>query len=134
MRLFANLSYKLLKLIVAIATYLYNQTPNISNDWKLLYESFHTYVIDKKEVSGLKKSQLHLLTVYRCKAYILIKPKSDSQYRHKLRKLDFKAHIGFFVSYNLINIYQIWVPHKKKDILVWDIIFNEDEIGNGESI
>ena len=65
---------------------------------------------------------------------MLIKSKGDPQYRHKLRKLDSKAHIGFLVGYESTNIYQIWVPHKKKVISVRDVIFNEDEIWNGESI
>ena len=120
--------------IIAAATYLYNQTPRASNDWKSPYESFHTYVFDKEEVSGPRKPQLHHLRAYGCKAYVLIKSKSDLQYRHKLRKLDSKAHIGFFVGYKSTNIYRIWVPHKKKVISVRDVIFNKDEIWNGELI
>ena len=41
--------------IIAAATYLYNQTPRASSNWKSLYELFHTYVFDKEEVSGPKK-------------------------------------------------------------------------------
>ena len=65
---------------------------------------------------------------------MLIKSKGDPQYRHKLRKLDPKAHIGFLVGYESTNIYRVWVPHKKKVVSVRNVIFNEDEIWNGESI
>ena len=64
----------------------------------------------------------------------MIKSKSNSQYRHKLWKLDLKAHIGFIVGYVSTNIYWVWVLHKKKLVSVQDVIFNKDEIWNKESI
>ena len=118
MRLSTNLLYTLWKEIIAAATYLYNWTPRASNNWKFSYKLFHTYVFDKEEVTRLRKSQLHHLKTYGCKAYVLIKSKSDPQYYHKLRKLDSKAHISFFVSYKSTNIYWVWISHKKKVVLV----------------
>ncbi len=63
--------------------------------------------------------------------YILIKPKWDSQYRQKCRKLDVKAHIGFLVDYKSTNLYRIWMADKKGVISVRDVIFKEDEIWDG---
>lgn len=131
MRLSANLPHKLWREIVSTATYLYNRTPRASNDWMSPYETFHRYVFDKEEVSGPRKPLLHHLRAYGCKAYVLIKSKGDAEYRHKRRKLDAKAHIGFLVGYESINIYRIWVPHKKKVVSVRDLLFNEDEIWDG---
>lgn len=134
MRFSANLLHKLWKEIIAAATYFYNYTPRTSNDWKLPYKSFHTYVFDKEQVSGPRKPQLHHLKAYKCKAYMLTKLKRDVQYYCKLRKLDLKLHVDFLVSYESMNIYQIWVPHKKKIVSVQDIIFNEKEVWYGKSI
>ena len=103
-RLSTKLPHKLWR---ATATYLYNQNPRTSNNWKSPYELFHTYVFDKEEVAGPKKPQLYYLRAYGCKAYMLIKSKGDPQYRHKLCKLDLKAHIDFLVSYKSTNIYRV---------------------------
>ena len=77
MRLAANLPHRLWRDIIGTATYLYNQTPRNSNDWKSPYKFFHTYIFEKEEVSGPQKPLLHHLKVYGCKAYVLIKLKSD---------------------------------------------------------
>ena len=42
MRLSANLPHKLWREIIAPATYLYNQTRGVSNNWMSPYEAFHT--------------------------------------------------------------------------------------------
>lgn len=134
MRFSANLLHKLWKEIIATAIYFYNRTSRASNDWKLPYKSFHTYVFDKEQVSGPRKPQLHHLKAYKCKTYILTKLKKDVQYYCKLRKLDLKLHVNFLVSYESMNIYQIWVSHKKKVVSVQDIIFNKKEVWYGKSI
>ena len=128
MRLSANLPHKMWKKIVAAAIYLYNRTPRLSNGWKSPYEAFYTYVFNKEEVSGPRKPSLHHLKAYGCKAYPLIKSKSDSDYRPKKQKLDAKAHIGYLVGYESTNIFRIWIPHKKKVISTRDVIFDEREI------
>ena len=107
MRLLANLPHKLWREIVSMATYLYNQILQASNDWKSSYEAFHSYVFGKEEVSGPQKPHLHHLKAFGCKVYVLIKSKGDFQYHQKRRKLDAKVHIGFFVSYESTNIYRI---------------------------
>ena len=132
MRLSANLPHKLWREIIETAGYLYNRTPCHFNDWKSPYEAFHTFVFQQKGVSGPRKSQLHHLKAYGCKAYVLIKSKSDRP--SKLRKLDARAHIGFLVGYKSTNIYRIWVPHKRKVIYVRDVIFNEDEVWDQKPI
>ncbi len=128
MRLSANPLHKLWKEIVSTATYLYNQTPRASNDRKSPYQAFHSYLFDKKEVSGPRKSLLHHLRVFGCKSYALIKSKKNLRYRQKRSKLDAISHIGFLVDYESTNIYRIWVPHKKRVVSVRDVIFNEDEV------
>ncbi len=131
MRLSANLPQKLWREIVSTATYLYNRTSRASNDWKSPYKAFHSYVFDKEEVFGSRKPHLHHLRAFGCKTYVLIKSKGDPQYRQKRRKLDAKAHIGFFVGYESTNINRIWVPNKKRVVSVRDVIFNEDEVWDG---
>ena len=131
MRLSANLPHKLWRKIASTATYLYNQTPRASNDWKIPYKGFHSYVFDKEEVSSPRKPLFHHLRAFGCKAYMLIKSKKDPQYRQMHCKLDAKAHIGFLIGYKSINIYRIWVPYKKRVISVRDIIFNKDEVWDG---
>ncbi len=105
--LLVNLPHTLLRKIVSKATYPYNLTPGMSNDCKSLYESFHSYVFDKKEVSNLQKLLLYHLIRFGWKAYILIKSKGDLHYRQKSRKLDAKAYISFLVSYKSTNIHRI---------------------------
>ena len=78
MRLSANLPHKLWREINSAATYLYNWTLRASNRWKSLYKLFYSYVFDKEKVFGPRNSQLHHLKAYRCKAYVLIKLKSNS--------------------------------------------------------
>ena len=77
MRLSFYLPHKMWREIVAAAIYLYIQTSRALNNWKLPYKAFHTYVFDKKTVSGPRKPLLHHLKAYGCKAYPLIKSKDD---------------------------------------------------------
>ena len=128
MRLSANLPHKLWRDVIETAGYLYNRTPRQSNNWKLPYEAFHTYIFDKEEVSGPQKPHLHHLKAYGCKAYVLIKSKGDADRPGKRRKLDAKAHIGYLVGYESTNIYRIWIPHKRKVISARDVIFDKDEV------
>ena len=132
MRLSGNLPHKLWREIVGTAGYLYNRTPRQSNDWKSPYEAFHTFVFEQEAISGPRKPQLHHLKAYGCKAYVLIKSKSDRPGR--LRKLNARAHIGFLVGYESTNIYRIWIPHKRKVISARDVIFNKDEVWDQKPI
>ncbi len=65
---------------------------------------------------------------------MLIKSKDNPLYQHKYQKLDAKAHIGFFVGYESNNIYQIWIPIKKKVVSVRDIIFCKDIVWDRKPI
>lgn len=95
-----------------MAIYLYNQIARASNNWKSLYKIFYNYVFNKKKIFGLQKQLFYHLRAFEYKVYILIKSKKDPHYRQKHCKFDVKAHIGFLISYQLTNIYKIWVPHK----------------------
>lgn len=95
---------------------------------------FYTYVYDKEEISAPCKPLLHHLKAYGCKCYILIKSKGNLQYPSKHWKLNAKVYISFLVGYESTNIYKVWVPHKKKIILVRDIIFQKDECWDGKKI
>ncbi len=128
MCLSANLPNKLWREIVSTSTYLYTPTQRASNYWKSLYESFHSYVSDKEELSVPQKLLLHHFGAFIYRAYVPIKSKKNPKYRQKSRKLDAKAHISFLVGYESTNIYRIWVPNKKRVALVRDVIFNEDKV------
>ena len=43
----------------------------------------------------------------------------------RLNKLVLRAHIGYLVGYDLINIFQVYIPSKKKVIRTKDIKFNK---------
>ncbi len=66
--------------------------------------------------------------------YILIKLKKDPLYRQMRCKLNAKAHIGFFVGYESTNIFKRWVPYKERVVSVRDVIFNEDEVWDGDPL
>src|SRR5438105_522556 len=51
--------------------------------------------------------------------------------KNRLKRLDPKAWIGYFVGYTLLNIYCIWVPFRNEVILIRDVIFNKEEVFNG---
>ena len=48
----------------------------------------------------------------------------------KKQRLELRAHIGFLISYNSTNIYQIWVPSQQKVIQTKNIIFNKFKFYN----
>ena len=48
----------------------------------------------------------------------------------KLDKLAPRAHIGYLVSYESTNIFNIWVPSEGKIYSSRDIIFNETKFYN----
>ena len=51
--------------------------------------------------------------------------------QQRLQRLNLKAWIGFLISYNLSNIYHIWVLAQNKVISTRDVIFNEDAVFSG---
>jgi len=134
MRLSRCLLHALWREIIATAVYLHNWTPHHSLGWKSLYEAFYDFTMSAEGVTGPRKPILHHLKAYGCHCYVLIKSAGDPDHPKKLRKLQPRAHIGFLVSYELMNIYRVWIPHKKKVILARDILFNEDKFYDGKPI
>jgi len=49
----------------------------------------------------------------------------------RLQRLNPKAWIGYLVGYTSSNIYRIWVPLLNKVIFTRDVIFNEDDVFDG---
>ena len=45
--------------------------------------------------------------------------------KKRLNKLDLRAHIGYLVGYDFINIYRIWILYKGIVIFIRDVIFNK---------
>lgn len=43
-----------------------------------------------------------------------------------IKNLILKRRLAFFVGYESTNIYQVWIPIKKKVIFVRDVIFDKD--------
>jgi hypothetical protein len=92
------------------------------------------FVMSAEGVTGPRKPILYHLKAYGCRCYTLIKSAGDPDRLQKLRKLQPKAHIGFFVGYESTNIYRVWIHHKKKVISARDVLFDEDEFYDGKPI
>ncbi len=59
----------------------------------------------------------------------------DAQLKKKrLSKLDPRAHIDYFVGYEFINIYRIWILYKGIIIFIRDVIFNKKTFFNNKWI
>jgi hypothetical protein len=127
MRLDANLSWELWPEVTRAAVYLYNRTPNYSNNWKTPYKIFFTHTaFSNSIVTSLQKLNLTYLKAYGCKAFAM----SDDTHRRKsrLQRLDLKAWIGYLVRYRSSNIYRIWIPSLAKVISTRDVTFNEQTV------
>lgn len=130
MRLDANLSWELWPEVTRSAVYLYNRTPNYTNNWKTPYEIFFTRVaFSNGIVTSLRKPNLAHLKAYGCKAFAM----TDDTHRGKsrLQRLDPKAWIGYLVGYRSSNIYRIWIPSLGKVISTRDVVFDEESIFDG---
>ena len=92
----------------------------------MLYKRFYTFLANKR----LKKPQLVYLKAYSYRVYTMT---LDAQLKkNRLRKLDLRAHIGYLVGYDFINIYRIWILYKGIVISTRDVIFNEKTFFNGK--
>ena len=67
-----------------------------------------------------KKLNLIHIVKYKAKTYLLNKNIS------KRKKMKSKAHIDFFVKYNNINIFLIWISSQRKIIRTRNVTFNEN--------
>ena len=68
--------------------------------------------------------------MYGCKAFALTKDALKKTQR--LKRLEPKTWIGYLVGYNSTNIYRIWNPITGKVVITRDVVFNEDEVFNGD--
>ena len=132
MRLDANLPWELWPEVTRAAVYLYNRTPNYTNNWKSPYEIFFTHVaFGNGIVTSLRKPNLAHLKAYGCKAFAM----TDDTHRGELRlqRLDPKAWIGYLVGYRSSNIYRVWIPSLAKVISTRDVVFDEQAVFNGKT-
>ena len=51
--------------------------------------------------------------------------------KERLQRLNPKAWIGYLVGYRSLNIYRVWILSLNKVISMRDVIFNEDELFDG---
>ena len=112
------------------AVYLYNRIPRYESNWKTPYEVFHTYLAlqNGKIFEDMKPNQAHL-RVYGCKAYSLTTKYMKKEKR--LQRYHPKAWIGYLVGYDSTNIFWIWNPKLGVVVSARDVIFNEDEVFDG---
>src|SRR5436190_3976269 len=96
--------------------YILNRMPTKKLDWKTPIEMLYSLL-------GLPNPTLELshLMIYACRVYPLI-PKDTIPREQKLAP---RAHIGYLVGYDSMNIYRIWMPSKKKIIRTRDVTFNK---------
>lgn len=105
------------------AGYLANKTPTKQLKWKTPFQKL-------QEVIGMPTLKLNIfhLVVYSCQAYPL------NHNIPKKRKLEPQAAIEYLVSYELTNIFRIWIPKKKKVIVTRDITFDETKTYNSSEV
>jgi hypothetical protein len=125
-----RISHDLWSEINRTAVYLYNRTPRYKSNWKTPYEVFHTYLVlqNSKVFEDMKPNQAHL-RVYSCKAYSLTTKYMKKEKR--LQRYHPKAWIGYLVRYDSTNIFQIWNPKLGIVVSTRDVIFNKDEVFDG---
>jgi hypothetical protein len=113
------------------AVYLYNRTPKYIYSWKSPYERFFTRLAHREGVviESRKPNQAHL-RAYGCKAYAMTS--SAQKKEQRLQRFNPKAWIGLLIGYNSSNIYRIWVPSQNRVISARDVIFNENDLFNGD--
>ena len=131
MRIGAKLPEFIWPEITRTAVYLYNRTPKYSFGWKSPYELFYSFLAQRDGLpsSDRKPHQQHL-KVFGCKAFAMT---TDAQLkRNRRQKLNPKAWIGYLVGYNSTNIYRIWNPTTNRIIATRDVIFDENQLFNGD--
>jgi hypothetical protein len=77
-----------------------------------------------------RKPHLAHLKVYRCRAYAITR--NAQKKINRLAKLEPRAHIGYLVGYNSINIFRIWILHQGVIISTRDVIFNKNTRFDGK--
>ena len=102
-----------------VAYYLLNLILIKALNWLSLRE------VEQKILDREMSHQLIYLKVYGCKCYALLKGKEGIYKPKKLNKLILRAFVGFFISYNLFNIYRVWDPVKEEIKGYRNVIFNK---------
>jgi hypothetical protein len=69
------------------------------------------------------------LKAYGCVAYAAITTYKRGLF--KLRKLDPRADMGYFMGYDFTNIYRVWIPYQGRVIFTRDVIFDESKFFDG---
>jgi hypothetical protein len=113
-----------------VAVYLHNRTPRYQCNWKSHYDRFHTFLAHRDGVVVLhRKPQQAHLKVYGCKAFALTTEYLKKENRS--HRFNPKAWIGYLVGYDSTNVYGIWNPIKNTVIRARDVIFDEDQVFDG---
>jgi hypothetical protein len=139
MRISVRLPHDLWIEIINSAVYLYNRTPRYANDWQTPYERFYTYLGQQENARNndgndtgdtTRKPHLAHLKVYGCRVYAMTR---NSQKKiNRLAKLEPRAHIGYLVGYDSINIFRIWILYQGVIISTRDVIFDENTRFDGK--
>ena len=109
MKIKADLSIYLWSWITRIVEYIMNRTFMKKHEWKTSFE----VIIEKKF------NLIHLVQ-FEAKAY------STDKHISRKKKMRAKAYIDFFVDYDSINIFNIWIFSQHKIIRMRDVIFDEN--------
>jgi hypothetical protein len=114
MEIRSNISENLWPKTIKTAEYLINSTLNQTLGWKSSIQTLQA------ALSQDTKIDLGHIRIFGCRAYP-VNYKIPRTQKTKLR-----AHIGYLVGYNSTNIFQIWIPTKRKIIFTRNVTFKED--------
>ena len=96
-----------------IVVYTVNRTFIKRLDWKILFEMFIKSIF-----------LIVYIYLFGCRAYVMIS---------KIRRFDKilpRAQIGYFVGYDFINVFRVWILLFEKVIRIRDIRFNNNRLYN----
>jgi hypothetical protein len=62
------------------------------------------------------------MALIRCRAYVL------NRKVKRVDKLESRTIIGYLVSYDLTNIFRIWIPSKERVIRTRDVVFERQHL------
>lgn len=110
----AHLPQVLWPLAAQVASYLLNRTPS----WTRAIDGSHVWTTPHERMLGYKPN-LANLHVFGCCAYVCDPKVPQGQ------KMAPRAWIGYLVSFEASNIWQIWNPHHQEVVKERDVIFDE---------
>ncbi|KAM4067341.1 reverse transcriptase (RNA-dependent DNA polymerase) [Hirsutella rhossiliensis] len=112
------------------ATYLYNRSPQLRENWKTPFQRLHEWLRDNNRDTGYSANPLPDIThlkAYGCKAYPLTTTALQGTQKRDL-KTQPHAEIGYLVGYDSHNIYRIWIPSRSEVRRVRDVTFDESQV------